>query len=262
MVSSQVTVFKDGEEFVTMYPAKWFWAKSEQPTTEVAIRRGFAQDVYIVLATFDTASQSATLDVTIAPLVNWIWFGFGILALGTFIALAPDTIFAFASVNVPANAATTTSLLLLALLAPAAGFAQTTGKPADRTELESSLRQDIMCTCGCRRSLGNCGMYNCHGDVAQTTKLKGMIDKGMTREEIVAAFVRDFGSEDVLMAPPDRGFNRLAWLFPYLVAVTALVATIYTARRWARPATHALAGDAGVDSAMNARLDDELRNLD
>jgi cytochrome c-type biogenesis protein CcmF len=262
MVSSQVTVLKDGETFAMLYPAKWFWAKSEQPTTEVAIRRGFAEDVYIVLAAFDTANQTATLDVTIAPLVNWIWFGFSIIALGTFIALLPDTAFAFASVKVPSNAATTSLLLLALLLAPFAAYAQTTGQLSDRTELESSLRSDIMCTCGCRRSLANCGMYNCHGDIAQTTKLRGMIEKGMTRDEIVAAFVRDFGGEDILMAPPDRGFNRLAWLLPYLIAAAALAAVIFTARRWSQPSTPAIAGGAGIDPALNARLDDELRNLD
>jgi cytochrome c-type biogenesis protein CcmF len=262
MVSSQVTVLKDGQTYVTMYPAKWFWAKSEQPTTEVAIRRGFAQDVYIVLAAFDTANQTATLDVTIAPLVNWIWFGFGILALGTFIALLPDTLFAFATISMPSNAATTSLLLLALVLAPALAVAQTTGQLSDRTELESSLRNDIMCTCGCRRSLANCGMYNCHGDIAQTAKLRGMIEQGMTRDEIVAAFVRDFGGEDILMAPPDRGFNRLAWLLPYLIAVAALAAVIFTARRWSHPSTPAIAGNAGIDPALNARLDDELRNLD
>jgi cytochrome c-type biogenesis protein CcmF len=262
MVSSQVTVLRDGQTFVTLYPAKWFWQKSEQPTTEVAIRRGFAQDVYIVLAAFDTASQSATLDVTIAPLVNWIWTGFGILALGTLIALLPDTVFAFATIKIPSSAATTSLLLLALFLTPAAGHAQTTGQLSDRTELESSLRDDIMCTCGCRRSLTNCGMFNCHGDIAQTEKLKGMIAKGMSREEIVAAFVKDFGGEDILMAPIDRGFNRLIWLAPYLIALTALGAVIFTARRWSRPASHALAGDAGLDATINARLDDELRNLD
>jgi cytochrome c-type biogenesis protein CcmF len=257
-----VTVFKNGQEYVTMYPAKWFWAKSEQPTTEVAIRRGFAEDVYIVLATHDSATQSVTLDVTIAPLVNWIWVGFGVLALGTLIALLPETAFAFATIKVPSNAATTSLLLLALVLAPAAVFAQTTGQPSDRSALENSLREDIMCTCGCRRSLANCGMHECHGDAAQTTKLKAMIAKGMTRQEIIAAFVKDFGSEDVLMVPPDHGFNRLAWLFPYLAAGFALIGIVVTARRWARPPTHALAGDTGVDPAMNARLDDELRNLD
>jgi cytochrome c-type biogenesis protein CcmF len=201
MFSSQVTVLKNGQPFDTMYPAKWFWFKSDQPTTEVAIRRGFAEDVYVVLAAFDNATQSATLDVTIAPLVNWIWAGFGILAIGILIALLPETVFAFATVKVPSNAATTSLLLLALALSPAAGFAQTTGQLSDATELESSLRNDIMCTCGCRRSLANCGMYNCHGDIAQTTKLKGMIAKGMTRAEIVAAFVKDFGGAHVAARP-------------------------------------------------------------
>ena len=35
-------------------------------------------------------SQSATLQVVINPLVDWIWLGFGVLALGTGIALLPE----------------------------------------------------------------------------------------------------------------------------------------------------------------------------
>ena len=53
----------------------------------------------------------------------------------------------------------------------------------------------------------------------------------------------------------------LAWLVPYAVALVGLVAILMTARRWSRP-TPAAAGDAGGDAALNARLDDELRNLD
>ena len=37
---------------------------------------------------------------------------------------------------------------------------------------------------------------------------------------MIAAFVEDFGGEDILAAPIDKGFNRLAWLFPYLVGAT------------------------------------------
>jgi hypothetical protein len=65
----------------------------------------------------------------------------------------------------------------------------------------------------------------------------------------------------VLAAPLDQGFNRLAWLFPYLAAGAALVGIVVTARRWSRQAAHA-APDAGLDPELSARLDDELRNLD
>src|SRR6187549_2482326 len=54
MITAHVTVLRDGERFAEMYPAKWIFRKHEEsPTTEVAIHRGFAQDVYLVLATFD-----------------------------------------------------------------------------------------------------------------------------------------------------------------------------------------------------------------
>ena len=85
-----------------MYPARWFFRKHEdQPTTEVAIRRTFAEDLYIVMPQFEAAQQSANIEITVNPLVNWVWFGFGVLALGTLIALLPETAFAFASARVP-----------------------------------------------------------------------------------------------------------------------------------------------------------------
>jgi len=37
---------------------------------------------------------------------------------------------------------------------------------------------------------------------------------------------------------------------------------VVTARRWTGTPTVAAAGDAGLDPTINARLDDELRDLD
>jgi cytochrome c-type biogenesis protein CcmF len=114
-----------------MQPAKWFFRKHEdQPTTEVAIRRGFAADLYLVMAAFDLQTQSATLHIVVNPLVNWIWVGFGVLALGTLLALLPESSFAFAVSKVPGGAATTLPLLVLLLL-PAA-WAQ--GMPGHRAD--------------------------------------------------------------------------------------------------------------------------------
>jgi hypothetical protein len=44
--------------------------------------------------------------------------------------------------------------------------------------------------------------------------------------------------------------------------VVALLGLFVVARRWSQPHAHAIAGDAGLDPAVNARLDDELRDLD
>jgi len=266
MVTAQVTVFENGKQLAIMYPAKWFFHKheNEPPTTEVSIRRGIAQDVYLSLYTFDPATQDAELGVTINPLVNWVWFGFGVLAIGIGIALLPEAALSFAVARIPAGAATTSVLLIAFVLAPMLALAQSTVAPIHRAQLERDLENEVMCTCGgCRLPAGTCGMMNCHGKESQLSKLHGLVEKGLDREMILATFVRDFGSEDILARPRDRGFNRLVWLFPYLAAGGALIGVAYAARRWSRPELATPAGTADtIDPTLNARLDDELRDLD
>ena len=70
----------------------------------MAIRRGFWEDVYVVMAAFDVQQQTGQFHVVVNPLVNWIWFGFGILALGTLVAMLPESSFAFAASRVPDGA--------------------------------------------------------------------------------------------------------------------------------------------------------------
>jgi cytochrome c-type biogenesis protein CcmF len=263
-VTAHTTIFRDGQEIQKMYPAKWFFRKHEdQPTTEVAIRRGFAEDLYIVLAAFELDQQSASVEIVVNPLVNWIWVGFGIMALGTGIALLPEQALALAAARVPAGAATASMLLVVSLLWPAAASAQSTQqvRPEPRSELQRQLETEIMCTCGCRRPLNNCGMMNCHGLDSQTAKIKQHIAEGKDHDAIIAAFVQEFGSQDILAAPIDEGFNRLAWLFPYAVGVLGLATIWMLARRWSEPSQKPAVAD-GIDPDLNERLDDELRNLD
>src|SRR6188508_1761423 len=143
MITAHVTVLRDGERFAEMYPAKWIFRKHEEsPTTEVAINRGFAQDVYLVLATFDAATQTASLAIDINPLVNWVWMGFGLLALGIGIALLPDAAFSFATAAVPANAATTALILLAVVLSQGVVLAQDTVPAIFRSPLERRVAEE------------------------------------------------------------------------------------------------------------------------
>ncbi len=185
MVTGEVSVFRDGQALGTMAPAKWYFNKREQePTTEVAIRRAPGEDLYIVLADFNAAAQSGTYTVTVNPLVNWIWFGFAVMAIGTGIALLPDRAFAFAAAKIPEGAVTTSLVLLLALV-PTAGFAQSstvpTGStvPDSKTALRKQIEGDIMCTCGCRVSMADCPMGpSCHGLQTLNAKLDALVCEG------------------------------------------------------------------------------------
>jgi cytochrome c-type biogenesis protein CcmF len=263
MITAHVTVLQDGKPFAEMYPAKWIFRKHEEsPTTEVAINRGFAQDVYLVLATFDAPTQSVSLAIDINPLVNWVWVGFGLLALGVGIALLPETAFSFATAPVPANAATTALILLAVVLSQGVVLAQDTIPAVFRSPLERQVAEEIMCNCGgCRLSVANCGMMNCHGKEAQLKKIQQYASEGQGHDAILATFVREHGGYDVLMQPPNQGFNRAAWLLPYAVAVLALVGIAATARRWSRREATAPAA-ASIDPELDARLENELRDLD
>jgi cytochrome c-type biogenesis protein CcmF len=272
MVTGHVSVTRDGKALGEMEPARWFFSKhEEEPTTEVAIRRAPGEDLYLVLGGYDVATQSATYAITVNPLVNWIWFGFAVMAFGTGLALLPETAFAFVAAKVPGGAATT-SLMLLFLLLPVSLIAQTTqAQPGEtvqvepRSALERQLEGEILCTCGCRRSLRNCGMPNCQGHASQTAKLRQYLSEGKDHDAVIAAFVQEFGGQDILAAPIDKGFNRLAWFFPYLIGATGAASIAVVAFRWSRHERTADSAPVQPETGtpdLTARLDDELRDLD
>jgi cytochrome c-type biogenesis protein CcmF len=275
MITGHLTVFEDGKEIGHMYPAKWFYRKhEEEPTTEVAIRRGVAEDLYIVMPAFDLKDQTASLHVVINPLVDWIWVGFGVIALGTGIALLPERAYSFAVAKLPAEIATTTTalLVLVALL----GFASpvraqhtesaTTVPVIARTPLERSMQKKLICMCGtCGRQL----LSECQCSYAERMRadLAKLVAEGKTEQEITDYYIAKYGSEEPLASPIDRGFNRLAWFVPYVLGASGLVLVGTVAVRWSRRRTLAT-GDAAeakeseADSDLEAKLDDELRDLD
>ena len=271
MITGRLRVFEGDRELGMMYPARWFFRKHEgEPTTEVAIKRSMSEDLYIVMAAFDMQDQSASFQVTVNPLVNWIWFGFGIMALGTGIALLPERAFSFATSRIPAGAATTSLLVLVLALASAPLHAQhvesaQTVPTVPRSEAERELQREIVCMCGtCGRKLvGEC---TCGIAAGMRDEISMLVDDGKTKDEVFQYFIAKYGSQEPLAMPIDEGFNRLAWLFPYLMGVAGAVLVGSFALRWsAREATDAAlpaTGPTADDALLLARLDDELRDLD
>ena len=277
MVTGYISVFENGKPIDSMYPARWYYRKHEQePTTEVAIRRTLAEDLYIVLA-FDPqnlAAQTASLQIVINPLVNWIWLGFGVLALGTGIALLPERAYSFALAKLPAEAAATgatVALIVAVLLGGASTLSAQMAGSADaqtsfyaRTPFERQMQHEIVCTCGCgHTSIAECRKDPCATSHQMRGELAALIDQGKSHDDIVQWFITKYGSEEMLGAPIDKGFNRLAWLLPYLFGATGAVAVGTVAVRWSRHRTSE--GDdtsLPADPAIEGRLDDELSNLD
>jgi cytochrome c-type biogenesis protein CcmH/NrfF len=200
-----------------------------------------------------------------------------VLALGTGIALLPEGAFALATLGTKATtaatgAATTAALTLaLAVFTGADVFAQHIGGSARvqssfyaRNPLEKQLQHEIVCTCG---SCGHAGIGECRKDPCVVSdRMRGLlaawIDQGLSHDEIIHAFVELYGSEEMLGAPIDNRFNRLAWLLPYLVGVTGAFGVGLVAVRWSHQRPAETPDTTPADPDLEERIDDELRDLD
>ena len=268
MITGHITVKNaKGEVLEQMRPAKWFYRKhEEEPTTEVAIRRTLAEDLYIVMPAFEIEEQTASVEVHINPLVNWVWFGFGILAIGTGLALLPEASLSFAAARLPAEVVTASMLLLSILLSSGAAFAQHVETGQDpRLQLVSpesrKVAQKLACWCGgCSKlPVGQCSCAHC---AKERANIDQMLKEGKSESQILQAYVETWGGNQILSEPPNSGSGRVVWAMPIVVGIGGFLTIAYLAMRWSRKAS--IAGmPAGVeDPEMAARLDDELRNLD
>ena len=270
MVTGHITVKdKNGAVLEQMKPAKWYFRKhEEEPTTEVAIRRMFAEDLYVVMPAFEIEEQTASIEVHINPLVNWVWFGFGILAIGTGLALLPETAMAFAVASAPAGAVTASVLLLCLLLPTGVAFAQHAeiGQDPRLAQITSPEAREVAhklaCWCGgCSKlPVGQCSCGHC---AVERAKIDVMLTAGKNESQILQFYVDTFGGNQILSEPPNSGSGRVVWLMPIVVGVGGLLTAAYLARRWSSRTTSVAGMPAGIaDLEMTARLNDELRNLD
>jgi cytochrome c-type biogenesis protein CcmH/NrfF len=134
-----------------------------------------------------------------------------------------------------------------------------------RSQFEKDLQNEIICMCGTcgRKRIGEC---TCSLAADMRAEVAALVAAGKTREQVYQYYIEKYGSQEPLASPIDKGFNRLAWLFPYLIGATGAACLGFVAFRWTRrddAAATAPAGSDGADDAeLRARLDDELRDLD
>ncbi len=95
-----VSVARNGKPVGSLTSEKRQYVTSEQLMTEVGIRPTPLEDLYIILSAVDDLdaavsndpkAQGVDLQVLVKPLVNWIWYGGLILAVGSLIGLWPST---------------------------------------------------------------------------------------------------------------------------------------------------------------------------
>ncbi|MCB0080337.1 MAG: heme lyase CcmF/NrfE family subunit [Caldilineaceae bacterium] len=89
VVSADLFIMRNGKPWTELTPGKRFLEGfADQPVSNIGIRYGLVEDLYIVLTGWE--EQSATFFVFVNPLVSWIWIGGFVLVLGGLIAWWPE----------------------------------------------------------------------------------------------------------------------------------------------------------------------------
>ena len=295
-------MYQGKDKLSTEFPAKFSYRRSEQPTTEVAIHPRAAEDVYLVLTGYDVETGLANFRVYINPLINFVWLGFLILGLGTFICLIPQRLVDSLAPRprTKLGRAAEVALMLLLALGVSLGLAQqalaadapvqvaqagehqTTapGMGADGTgyahqerpqsEVATKLMKELVCLCGgCKRE----DIYSCKCGYAtgERKKVNDLLrGKDLSTEAgrqeafaaVVKSFVAEYGGEHVLNTPS----SKISWILPTLAAVGGLGLLFGVGLQWVRRGRSRLGqlatDNQKLDPAYADRLDDELRDVD
>ena len=79
---------RDKQLLEVMKPAKSFYPTQPQPLTEIALRREFLKDLYLIFSSESGAdSELVTIKTYVNPLVGWAWMALPVFTLGIGICL-------------------------------------------------------------------------------------------------------------------------------------------------------------------------------
>ena len=97
-----------------------------------------------------------------------------------------------------------------------------------------------MCTCVCGQVLLECNHVGCQSSDKMRNQLLAALDKGDNDDLILQGFVQDYGPT-VIAAPTATGFNRVAWIMPFVVLALGIGFAINIVRSWKNRPAPALA---------------------
>jgi cytochrome c-type biogenesis protein CcmH/NrfF len=93
------------------------------------------------------------------------------------------------------------------------------------------LGRQVICMCGCNQVLLECNHLGCPYLSRMKQELTAAVDRGDSDSAIIQFFVQTYGTL-VLAAPPNHGFNRVAWLMPSLALLAGITLVIFIVWMW------------------------------
>ena len=123
----------------------------------------------------------------------------------------------------------------------------------------NDLGHRMMCVCGCNQILLECNHVGCAYSDRMRAELVAAVDRGENDDLTLQGFVQKYGTT-VMAAPTKTGFNRVAWIMPYLVLVLGLVMVTLIVRAWrSRPLVMPVGAVAPIHGAALEHFRDQAR---
>ena len=145
-------------------------------------------------------------------------------------------------------------VIILLLLIPSRAMAAT----------GSDISRQLICQCGCNMVLLNCSHVECGSREAMTALINDRLDQGQSEVQIIQFFVAQYG-EQVLAAPPKRGFNLMAWVLPFIAILFGGGAIYVALKKWVRRGTYsqsyAMTEADERDAKFQRQLEEELKEF-
>lgn len=129
----------------------------------------------------------------------------------------------------------------------------------DESARVNDLGHRMMCVCGCNQILLECNHVGCAYSDRMRAELIAAVDRGDNDDMTLQGFVQKYGTT-VMAAPTKAGFNRVAWIMPYLVLVLGLTMVTLIVRAWrSRPLVLPAGAVAAVHGAELEHFRDQAR---
>ena len=126
----------------------------------------------------------------------------------------------------------------------------------DDSERFNKLGHRMICACGCGQILLECNHVGCQYSDKMRNELTASLDRAESDDLILQGFVQNYGPT-VIAAPTVTGFNRVAWVMPFLALGMGMAFVVLVVRSWRNKPTPALAD--GIIVSRGKDLDDYKR---
>jgi cytochrome c-type biogenesis protein CcmH len=152
-----------------------------------------------------------------------------------------------------------TSLLLAVVVAAALAQTGTPPEPGAATAAEKPsldtrrVGMRLSCQCGCKDSVATCSMLECGFSKPAKERIAKMQSLGMSDQQIIDAFVRDYGP-GIYLAPP----SAYGWIVPYASVGFGMIVIWLFIRKYRKPKPLAVIGHIEIDDPALDKYKDQI----